>query len=248
MSGKLMALTGAMVVLAAMALMAGCHGKSGEQQPGPKTIKHSAEEEKPAVLINDPRLAKAVFAGGSFWCMVPPFEDVRGVKQVVAGYAGCPSENPTWEQVAAGRTGCLEAVAVVFDPRKISYPQLLKIFWRQIDPTDPNGQFSDRGDQYRTAVYYANNDQKFEAIRSKSEIADSAKFDKPLVTMILPSLKFHPAEQYQQDYYKKHPQEYEKYRQASGRDQFLQKIWGSPDSNSESGEQYGSTAPAPGRQ
>jgi peptide methionine sulfoxide reductase msrA/msrB len=232
---KLLSCAGAMLMLAGPALTAGCHGKTGEEQPRPKPVKHSAEENKPAVVINDPRLQKAVFAGGSFWAMTPPFEGVRGVKQVVAGYAGCQDQNPAYDKVVAGGTGCREAVMVLFDPRNVRYQELLDIFWRQIDPTDDHGQFSDRGDQYRAAIYYTSNDQKFDAIKSLGEIADSGKFDKPIVTLILPSISFHPAEQYLQDFYKKNPQDYEQYRKASGRDQFLQKTWPAPANTSESG-------------
>ncbi|HUT55419.1 MAG TPA: peptide-methionine (S)-S-oxide reductase MsrA [bacterium] len=230
MNKKIMVVIGLIALLAGMVMAAGCEKKAADKPAADKPAAHkpaklSADDKKPAVIMDDPRMQKAVFAGGHFWCMTPPFEKINGVKQVVAGYAGCHQPNPTYEQVAAGGSGCLEAVMVIFDPRKVPYKDLLEVFWRQIDPTDDGGQFSDQGSQYRTAIYYFGYKQKMEAEASKAELSDSGRFDQPIVTMILPFLRFYPAEQYHQDYYQKNPQDYEQYRKASGRDQFLQKAW-----------------------
>ncbi len=167
---------------------------------------------------------KAVFAGGCFWCMTPPFEKAKGVLSVVSGYIGGTTPNPTYETYAQG--GYVEAVEVTYNPQKISYNQLLDIFWRQINPTDKDGQFVDRGPQYRSAVFYLNDRQKAEAEASRKALEQSGKFDKPVVTEIIPAGVFYPAEDYHQDYYKKHHVKYEYYRFRSGRDQFLNKVWG----------------------
>lgn len=168
----------------------------------------------------------AVFAGGCFWCMVTPFDRMEGVKEVVSGYTGGTLEGPTYEDVSSGTSGHLEAVSIRFDPSKISYEKLLEIFWKQIDPTDAGGQFVDRGAQYRTAIFYQNETQKRLAERSREELARSGRFDRPIVTEILPAARFYPAEDYHQDYYKKNAQRYKYYRHFSGRDLFLGKTWG----------------------
>lgn len=169
---------------------------------------------------------EAIFAGGCFWCMEPPFEKLDGVKEVVSGYTGGHKENPTYKEVSAGGTGHAEAVKVIYDPSRVSYETLLEVFWRQIDPTDPAGQFVDRGSQYRSAIFYMNEEQKALAEKSKDELANSGKFDKPIVTEILPAGEFYRAEDYHQDYYKKNPIRYKIYRFGSGRDKFLEKAWG----------------------
>jgi|SRR5271157_2324609 len=166
----------------------------------------------------------ATFAGGCFWCMQPPFEKLDGVVQVVSGYSGGTGENPTYEDYA--QKGHIEAVQITYDPSKISYSQLMDVFWRQIDPTDPGGQFVDRGPQYRSAIFFHNEEQKKLAERSKVELGNSGKFDKPIVTEILKASVFYKAEDYHQDYYKKNPIRYKFYRYNSGRDQYLDKIWG----------------------
>ncbi len=168
----------------------------------------------------------AVFAGGCFWCMESPFEKINGVSAVVSGYTGGTKENPTYKEVSAGTTGHIEAVRVHFDPAKVSYARLLDVFWRQVDPTDAGGQFVDRGSQYRAAIFYATDEQKLLAEKSKKKLADTKRFGKPLVTEILPAGKFWPAEDYHQDYYKKNPVRYKYYRWGSGRDEFLDKAWG----------------------
>lgn len=176
--------------------------------------------------MNTPtRLEHATFAGGCFWCMEADFEKTEGVVEVVSGYTGGEVENPTYEQVSSGTTGHLEAVQVSFDPDQISYQELLEVFWRHIDPTDAGGQFVDRGPQYRTAIFYHNEDQRRLAESSKLALEQSGRFDRPIVTEILPLRKFYPAEDYHQDYYRKHPIRYRFYRLGSGRDQFLQRIW-----------------------
>ena len=168
---------------------------------------------------------KATFAGGCFWCMEPPFEKLDGVAAVISGYAGGPEKDPTYEDVASGRTGHRESVQILYDPSRISYEELLEVFWKQIDPTDPGGQFVDRGPQYASAVFYHNEEQKRLAEISRKQLADSGIFDKPIATEILPLNAFYEAEDYHQDFYKKSTQRYKSYRSGSGRDQFLKRAW-----------------------
>lgn len=168
----------------------------------------------------------ATFAGGCFWCMVPPFDNLPGVIKVVSGYTGGHKADPTYEQVCSQKTGHCEAVQVTFDPEEISYDELLDVFWRQIDPTDPDGQFFDRGETYRTAIFYHNEEQKQKAEASKRALSQSDRFAKPIATKILPAGPFYPAEECHQDYYKKNPLHYNQYRRGSGRDTFLTKHWG----------------------
>jgi peptide methionine sulfoxide reductase msrA/msrB len=171
-------------------------------------------------------LEKATFAGGCFWCMEPPFEKLEGVKEVVSGYTGGHKENPTYKEVSSDSTGHAEAVEVLYDPSLVTYEQLLDVFWRQIDPTDAGGQFSDRGSSYRTAIFFHNGEQKRLAEKSRRELAESGRFDKPIVTEITPSGPFYRAEEYHQDYHRKNPLRYKIYRYGSGRDRFLKKAWG----------------------
>ena len=168
---------------------------------------------------------RAVFAGGCFWCMEPPFEKLDGVKDVVSGYTGGHKDNPTYKEVSAGGTGHLEAVTIYYDPAGVTYEKLLEVFWRQVDPTDPGGQFVDRGESYETAIFYVGEKQKALAEESKSRLDASGRYDKPIVTPIMPASKFYRAEEYHQDYYKKSPLRYKFYRFNSGRDQFLKRIW-----------------------
>ena len=175
---------------------------------------------------NTEKTASAVFAGGCFWCTESDFEKVDGVIDAISGYTGGHVKNPTYYQVSAGGTGHLESVKVIYDPSKVSYEQLLDYFWRHVNPTDPGGQFVDRGAQYRSAIFYANETQKRLAEKSKQQLEASGKFNKPIVTEILPLGVFYPAEDYHQDYYKKNPIRYHYYRYGSGRDQFLKKTWG----------------------
>lgn len=169
---------------------------------------------------------KATFAGGCFWCVEADFEKVPGVIEVISGYTGGKENNPSYEEVSSGSTGHLEAVQVVYDPEKVSYSGLLDVFWRQVDPTDPGGQFVDRGPQYRTAIFYHDEEQRRLAEESKETLRKSGRFDKPIVTEIVPLGEFYPAEEYHQDYYKTHELRYKFYRWNSGRDQFLKKAWG----------------------
>lgn len=168
---------------------------------------------------------RATFAGGCFWCMVGPFENEPGVIDVISGYTGGFKPNPTYEEVCSDETGHYEAVNIIYDPEKISYDRLLDIFWRQIDPTDPGGQFQDRGSSYRTAIFYHDEEQRQKAEASKQALEKSGRFDKPIVTQILPASTFYPAEDYHQDFHKKNSYRYQLYRQASGRDQFLKRYW-----------------------
>ena len=171
-------------------------------------------------------LRTATFAGGCFWCVEADFEKVDGVVEVISGYTGGHQENPTYQEVSAGGTGHVEAVQVTYDPAKVSYTQLLDYFWRHVDPTDPDGQFVDRGSQYRSVIFYHDEEQKRLAEESERELEKSGRFAKPIVTDILPFTKFYPAEEYHQDYYKKNPVRYKFYRWNSGRDQFLTRVWG----------------------
>ncbi len=170
------------------------------------------------------RFQRATFAGGCFWCMEKPFEELEGVLSVTSGYTGGFSKHPTYETYDTG--GHLEAVQIVYDQTKISYEKLLDVFWRQIDPTDPGGQFVDRGKQYSTAIFFHNEKQRKSAEESRNNLGKKNLYKKPVVTPILPAVTFYPAEEYHQDYYKKNPIRYRYYRYNSGRDSFLEKIWG----------------------
>ncbi|HET98482.1 MAG TPA: peptide-methionine (R)-S-oxide reductase [Desulfurivibrio alkaliphilus] len=178
--------------------------------------------------------ARATLAGGCFWCMERPFAQLAGVISVTVGYTGGKSPEPTYENYAAG--GHLEAVEIVYDPQVISYGQLLATFWRQIDPTDPGGQFADRGRSYSTAIFYHDEEQRQLAEQSKAELARRRIFDRPLVTAIVPAGPFYPAEDYHQAYHRKNPLHYQSYRIGSGRERFLAEIWGD-DGQAESEEE-----------
>jgi methionine-S-sulfoxide reductase len=173
-----------------------------------------------------PKVEKATFAGGCFWCMQPPFDRAPGVISTVVGYTGGTQKNPTYEEVSSGRTGHAEAIEITFDPKKVSYDQLLDIFWRNIDPTTPNRQFADVGTQYRTAIFYHNEEQKKLAVESKRKLNQSGKFDSPIATEIVPASTFYPAEEYHQKYYLKNTAHYKAYRKGSGREGYLKKTWG----------------------
>lgn len=167
---------------------------------------------------------KATFAGGCFWCVQPPFEKLEGVIEVVTGYTGGTGRNPTYEDYA--HKGHIEVIQITYDPSKIGYSKLLDVFWRQIDPTDQGGQFVDRGQHYRSAIFYHNDDQKQLAEKSKQEIERSGRYSKPIVTQIIQASEFFRAEEYHQDYHKKNPVRYKVYRFHAGRDQYLEKVWG----------------------
>ncbi|KAA0562479.1 peptide-methionine (S)-S-oxide reductase MsrA [Rossellomorea aquimaris] len=167
----------------------------------------------------------ATFAGGCFWCMVKPFDELPGIIDVVSGYSGGHLENPTYQDIKAGKSGHYEAVQITYNPDLFPYERLLELYWPQIDPTDDGGQFHDRGDQYRTAIFYHNEHQKQLAEKTKNEIVDSGRFKKPIVTNILPASTFYPAEEYHQKFYKKNPDEYKQDRTKSGRDEFIDNHW-----------------------
>ncbi|MGM7703191.1 peptide-methionine (R)-S-oxide reductase MsrB [Pseudalkalibacillus sp. Hm43] len=171
------------------------------------------------------QLQKATFAGGCFWCMVKPFDEMPGIEEVVSGYMGGTIENPTYEEIVAKQDKHREVVQITFNPEIFPYKKLLEIYWPQIDPTDAGGQFYDRGEIYKTAIFYHNDEQKELAEASKQELEQSGRFSKPIVTEILPASEFYPAEDHHQKYYKKHPGHYNAYYKGSGRKDFTEKNW-----------------------
>lgn len=172
------------------------------------------------------RTATAIFAGGCFWCMEGPFDVLDGVISTTSGYTGGKLANPTYEQVSSGGTGHAEAVKVVYDPDKVGYQQLLAVFWRNVDPLDASGQFCDRGNQYRSEIFYMDEQQKQLAEELKAALDASGRLKQPVVTEIVAATTFYPAEDYHQDYYQKNPTRYKLYRYGCGRDQRLTKLWG----------------------
>lgn len=210
--------------LALFVIMTGCVQSSTESGMATPMSEPMSESMSPAASGADNKLAMATFAGGCFWCMEVPFEKAKGVSAAVSGYIGGHVENPTYQQVSSGVTGHAEAVQISYDPDVISYEKLLDIFWHQIDPTDAGGSFVDRGTQYRSAVYYHNEAQKQLALQSKTRLAQSGLYDKPIVTEVTQAPRFYVAEDYHQDYYTKNPIRYKFYRYNSGRDQYLAKV------------------------
>jgi peptide-methionine (S)-S-oxide reductase len=174
----------------------------------------------------DTKLARATFAAGCFWCAEAAFEPIPGVVSVTSGYAGGTEQNPTYALVSSGRTGHAESVQVLYDPAKVTYEQLLDIFWHNIDPVTADSQFCDHGHQYRSAVFYENDEQKAAAEASKKKIEAGRHFKDPIKTQIAPVIRFWPAEEYHQDFYKKNPVRYKAYRQGCQRDRRLQEVWG----------------------
>ena len=170
----------------------------------------------------------AIFAGGCFWCIQPAFDKANGVTKTVVGYSGGTEPNPTYQLVSTERTNYREAIEITYDPAKISYEQLLDIYWRQIDPTQADGQFTDIGPSYRAAIFYGNAEEKKIAEASKEKLARSAKFHKPIVTEILAAMKFWPAEDNHQKYYQQNPEHFEAFEKGSGRVSFQKKTWGNP--------------------
>ncbi len=170
-------------------------------------------------------IKKAIFAGGCFWCMVKPFDELPGIISIVAGYTGGHIENPTYEEVCAHSTGHVEAVEITYDEDKMPYRELVEIFFRSIDPTDPEGQFHDRGETYHTAIFYQDEMQKEVAEKYKKELEKTGYFDKPIVVPIKPAMPFYEAEEYHQDYYKKNPLRYRLYYKGSGREKFIKDKW-----------------------
>jgi peptide methionine sulfoxide reductase msrA/msrB len=198
----------AILIAVAMILIAACSESEGKEK---------------AMMIKNSETA--IFAGGCFWCIESAFSEEKGVIKATSGYTGGTLANPTYEQVCSGSTGHYEAVEVTFDPAVISYEQLLEIFWRNIDPTDSAGQFSDRGQQYQTAIFYKTENQKKAAEESKKRLNYSGILSRPVATKILPASDFYKAEDYHQDYYKKCPVKYRLYKESSGRKSWLDKTW-----------------------
>ena len=168
----------------------------------------------------------AVFAGGCFWCIQPAFDKARGVIKTTLGYCGGTEPNPTYELVGSEKTNYRESIQIIYDPTKISYEQLLDIYWKQIDPTQSDGQFTDIGPSYRAAIFYGSDEEKKTAELSKEKLGHSGKFKKPIVTEILPAMKFYPAEDYHQKYYQQNPEHFEAFEHGSGRMSFQKKTWG----------------------
>ena len=206
-----------------MAVGGSCTGQPGGSDDAPSTQPTAANA---SLKKANASLEKATFAGGCFWCMEGPFEKLDGVVSVTSGFAGGAEVDPSYEQVSSGRTGHAESVQISFDPKKISYRGLLDVYWRQIDPTDAQGQFADRGKQYRAVIFYHTPQQKDLAEWSKQNLIRTGPFEKPIVTPIEPLTSFYPAEEYHQDYYKKHPTEYKEYYEKSGRGPYLRRVWG----------------------
>ena len=175
-------------------------------------------------IKENPKYDTAIFAGGCFWCMVEPFDNITGVEEIISGYTGGHTINPTYADVCTGKTGHTEAVKITYDPGKISYNQLLNYYWQVTDPTDAMGQFQDRGDNYRPVIFYNSQFQKEAAEKSKQELANSGKFDKPIVPSIEKAMPFYPAEDYHQDFYKKDPERYA-LEESGGRSDFIKKHW-----------------------
>ncbi len=185
----------------------------------------------------------ATFAGGCFWCMESPYEKIAGVLEVKVGYTGGKRPDPTYEQVSTGTTGHREAVQITFDPDRVSFARLVELFWRQIDPTDAEGQFADQAPQYRTAIYYHSGEQKRIAEASKRALAASGKFSAPIATEVLPAAVFYDAEAFHQNYHATHPRQYQTYRRGSGRQSFLDRIWGGEPVGSGAEQGVGSSPP-----
>lgn len=206
------------LILSAAFIFAAC--SSAQSSPAPEQI---SAEKREAMLASN--VDTAIFAGGCFWCIEADFEKLPGVIEAVSGYTGGHLDNPTYKQVVREDTGHYEAVKVLFDPAKVTYPELVSYFWRHVDPTDPNGQFCDKGDSYRSAIF-ARPDQISMARASKTEIESTKPFTDNIVTPVLPTATFYDAEGYHQDYYKKKPRRYKFYRKGCGRDARVKELWG----------------------
>lgn len=209
-----------LAAVAAVAAIAGCRGGSGDVAAQSR----AAESSRPAVAARSDGLAEATFAGGCFWCMEPPYDELEGVKETISGYTGGRTPNPTYEQVSAGGTGHAEVVRVVYDPAVVSYDELVAVFWRNIDPFAVDRQFCDAGDQYRSAIFYHDSAQRRVAEATKR--AHEQRFGREIATEIVPAAEFTAAEEYHQDYYRKNPVRYKFYRWNCGRDRRLEAIWG----------------------
>lgn len=205
------------LVLIALALVACDRAPASAQGP----------ESRPSTATSIPDdAAMAIFAGGCFWCMEGPFEQIDGVYAAISGYTGGPEESPSYTAVASGSTGHLEAVRVMYDPAVVSYADLLEVYWRTMDPTDAGGQFADRGAQYAPAIFVANEEERAAAEASRAALDADGPFDEPIIVPIRDAGPFWDAEAYHQDYYLTHPTEYQRYRRGSGRERFLQQHWG----------------------
>jgi peptide methionine sulfoxide reductase msrA/msrB len=228
-----------MSLLAALVFLAGSFAcKSTPPDSGEASVGEAESTESNESAANDGEVVAlddqppeahqemATFAGGCFWCMEPPFDELDGVEATISGYTGGQKSHPTYREVAGGATDHAEAVRVYYDPEKVDYQKLLDVFWRNIDPTQENGQFVDHGRQYRTAIFVHDDEQRRLAEQSKEELAESDRFDKPIVTDIEEAGTFWRAEEYHQDFYKKDPGRYKSYRRGSGRDEFIERVWG----------------------
>jgi methionine-S-sulfoxide reductase len=210
------------VALLATVLATGCQGQASARISADEFSRAKAQQRK-----ETPNgLKSALFAGGCFWCMQPPFDKAPGVVKTIVGYAGGPETHPTYKQVAYGRTGHTEAILVVYDPRKTTFEKLLDVYWRSMDPTDSGGQFADRGKQYRSTIFYYSDVQRKTAEASKATLQKSKRFgEKRIVVPIVAATRFWKAETYHQKYYKKNYAHYARYREGSGRGPFLRRIW-----------------------
>jgi len=211
------------IVLTCLTAVLACSapGSASQETPGDTTAVRQA-------AAQGVTLDTAIFAGGCFWCMEPPYDELAGVSSTTSGYTGGTVPNPTYEQVGSGRTGHAEVVRVIFDPSRVSYERLLDVFWRNIDPLTANAQFCDRGNMYRSAIFYRGDKQREAALASKLAIVRSGRFREPIVTEIVAASAFYEAEAYHQDYYKKNPIRYKFYRFNCGRDGRLEQLWGKP--------------------
>ena len=205
------------------AFLSACRAETGDSTEATPAIHDGAPISTDAMAQGS---ATATLAGGCFWCMEAPFEKLPGVTAVISGYTGGHQANPEYRQVSRGTTGHAEAVQVHYDPTQVSYAQLLEVFWRQIDPTDAGGQFADRGDQYRSEIFYHDEAQEEAALASREALGKSGRFEGPIVTGVSAFERFYPAEDYHQDFYKKDPERYHSYRKGSGRERYLDEVWG----------------------
>lgn len=210
------------VTLVSLALLTACGTQSRAQADGPKPAPAAtpASASAPAAA----NLATAIFAGGCFWCMEKPFDQIPGVVATTSGYTGGTLANPTYQQVGRGGTGHFEAVKVTYDPTKVTYQQLLDTYWLQVDPFDASGQFCDKGETYRPAIFVATSQEQAAAEASKQKVF--ARFQQPIAVQVLPAKPFYDAEDYHQDYYQKNPLRYAYYRNGCGRDARLRAVWG----------------------
>ena len=217
---QLFYLTKPIAISIVMLLMIACIASKTWAQDKTKNMAENASAEA------DQQTAIATFAGGCFWCMEPPFDKLDGVISTTSGYTGGHTENPTYQQTSLGHTGHTEAIQIVFNPEKVNYAELLRVFWRNIDPTTPDQQFCDKGNQYRSEIFYHDPQQQQLAQQSKAELEQNKPFPEPIITPITAATKFYPAEEYHQDYYQKNPIRYRYYRYGCGRDKRLKALWG----------------------